>query len=100
MHDTPEVLAYAFGEPLPGRRHRIGGFVRCTRPSGALERLGPAHGFHDPQIVERADMLRLLGATFNEGALISNGHHSLWNHIPEADNRAAREAPAACARVR
>ena len=131
VHDTPEALAYAFGEPLPGGRDRIGVFVRCARPSGALDaglffgafpegvpvqaavrtaagtlerfgpvvRLGPAHGFHDPQIVERAEVLRLLGAAFSEGALLSNGHHSLWNRIPEADNRAAREALAACARV-
>ena len=35
---------------------------------GPLARLGPAHGFHDPQIVERADVLRLLGVAFSEGA--------------------------------
>ena len=66
---------------------------------GPVVRLGPAHGFHDPHIVERADVLRLLGVAFSEGALISNGHNSIWNRIPEARNRAAREALAACARV-
>ena len=70
---------------------------------GTVERFGPVvvggalTGFHDPLIEERADVLRLLRAAFTEGALLSNGHNSVWNRIPSAENRRAREALERCA---
>ena len=71
--------------------------------SGTVERFGrvlvggPSTGFHDPLIEDRADVLRLLAAAFTEGALVSNGHNSVWNRIPAAENRRAREALERCA---
>lgn len=70
---------------------------------GTVERFGavsvgsPASGFHDPLVEERPDVLRLLAAAFTEGALLSNGHNSVWNRIPAAENRRAREALERCA---
>ncbi|MDE0034237.1 MAG: hypothetical protein OXP28_07305 [Gammaproteobacteria bacterium] len=84
------------GVPVQAAVHTAAGAVERFGP---VVRLGPAHGFHDTHIVGRADVLRLLHVAFSEGALISNGHNSVWNRIPEAKNRAAREALAACAGV-
>lgn len=70
---------------------------------GTVERFGPvvvgdpSAGFHDPLLEERSDVLRLLAAVFTEGALLSNGHNSVWNRIPAAENRRAREALERCA---
>ena len=58
---------------------------------------GPESGFHEPSLVERADVLRLLAVAFTEGALLSNGHNSVWNRIPASENRRAREAIERCA---
>ncbi|MDE0417643.1 MAG: hypothetical protein OXI95_12000 [bacterium] len=73
-------------------------------PDGALERFGPVvvtehgalSGFHSP-IVEGDDVLRLMTAAFEEGALVSNGWRSVWNRIPEADNARARADILECA---
>lgn len=71
--------------------------------AGTVERFGrvlvggPSTGFHDPLIKDRADVLRLLAAAFTEGALVSNGHNSVWNRIPAAENRRARAAIERCA---
>ena len=71
---------------------------------GTVERFGPvlvgspASGFHDPLVEERLDVLRLVGAAFTEGALLSNGHNSVWNRVPESENRRARAAIERCAR--
>ena len=35
-HDTPDVLAYGFGEHLPGETQRIGLYVACERSDGRL----------------------------------------------------------------
>ena len=70
---------------------------------GTVERFGPvvvgspAVGFHDPLIEDRSDVLRLVAAAFTEGALLSNGHNSVWNRIPASENRRAREAIERCA---
>ena len=70
---------------------------------GTVERFGPvvvgspAAGFHDPLIEDRSDVLRLVAAAFTEGALLSNGHNSVWNRIPASENRRAREAIERCA---
>lgn len=72
--------------------------------NGTVERFGPvvtgspASGFHDPLIEERADVLRLLATAFTEGALLSNGHNSVWNRIAETHNQHVREAIRRCAR--
>ena len=80
---------------------RVQAAVRVA--DGTVERFGPvlagspASGFHDPLVEERSDVLRLLAAAFTEGALVSNGHNSVWNRIPLAETRRAREALERCA---
>ena len=70
---------------------------------GTVERFGrvlvggPLTGFHDPLIEDRVDVLRLLAVAFTEGALLSNGHNSVWNRISESENRRVREALVRCA---
>ena len=89
----------AFGAFPAGKR--VQAAVRAG--DGAVERFGPVlvggplTGFHDPLVEERSDVLRLLAAAFTEGALLSNGHNSVWNRIPPAENRRAREALERCA---
>ena len=58
---------------------------------------GPGSGFHDPLLVERGDVLRLVAVAFTEGALVSNGHNSIRNRISASENRRAREAVERCA---
>lgn len=73
------------------------------RADGAVERFGPvvrgspASGFHDPRLVNRENVVRLARAALSEGALISNGHNSVWNGISEAENRRVRTELFACA---
>ena len=70
---------------------------------GTIERFGPlvrrarAAGFHDPVFEEWAEALKLIALAFTENALISNGHNSIWNRVPAADNARARERLRACA---
>ena len=72
---------------------------------GTVERFGPvvqtAHGarsgFHSPVVEDRDDVLRLMGAAFTEGALVSNGWHSVWNRIPADDNARAHRDMLECA---
>lgn len=75
-------------------------------PDGRVERFGPvewgggpAAGFFDPKMTDRDDVLRLVDAAFVPGALISNGHNSVWNRIGEDGNREAREALRRCAGI-
>lgn len=71
-----------------GRVERFGPVVRGG---------GPAAGFFNPKVVERADVLRMIDAVFTTGALVSNGHNSVWNRIGEDANRKARTALRRCA---
>ncbi|MCY3671775.1 MAG: hypothetical protein OXH14_11945 [Alphaproteobacteria bacterium] len=88
----------AFGFFPPGKR--VQAAVRA--PSGRVERFGPVvvggrgAGFHDPEVVGRSDVLRLMNAAMAEGALISNGHNSVWNRIPDAENARARALLSDC----
>ena len=92
----------AFGFFPPGKR--VQAAVRT--PSGRVERFGPvvvggrASGFHVPEVAGRSEVLRLMNAAMAEGALISNGHNSVWNRVGRARNREAREALLACSRGR
>ncbi|MCY4498243.1 MAG: DUF3750 domain-containing protein [Rhodospirillaceae bacterium] len=69
---------------------------------GTVARFGPVvrgrrdAGFHSPEVTAPADVRRLLDFAFAEGALVSNGHNSVWNRIPEARNAAARRRLGAC----
>lgn len=90
----------AFGFFPPGKR--VQAAVRA--PSGRVERFGPvvvggrASGFHDPEVVGRSNVLRLMNAAMAEGALISNGHNSVWNRIPDAENARARALLSDCSK--
>ena len=57
---------------------------------GPVVRGGPRSGFHDPVIDDDALARRAVDLAFRNGALVSNGHNSLWNRIPEPENAAAR----------
>ena len=92
----------AFGSFPPGKR--VQASVRA--PSGRVERFGPvvvggrASGFHVPVIDGKADVLRLMKAAMANGALISNGHNSVWNRIGRKRNVEAKTALVACSRGR
>ena len=58
---------------------------------------GPAAGFHSPVIADKADVLRFVDAALVTGALVSNGHNSVWNRIGEPENREVRTALRRCA---
>lgn len=82
------------GKPVQaaaGRPERVERFGPVVRGGG------PAASFHAPEIADRNDALRFVDAAFVTGALISNGHNSVWNRIGEAENRAARTALRRCA---
>ncbi len=88
----------AFGLFPPGKR--VQAAVRA--PSGRVERFGPvevgsrASGFHVPEIVGRSEVLRLMNAAMVDGAVISNGHNSIRNRIPDAENARARRLLTTC----
>ncbi len=71
-------------------------------PDGKVARFGPVvrgrrdAGFHSPEVTEVEDVRRLLVFAFAEGALLSNGHNSVWNRIPETRNADARRRLKAC----
>ena len=71
-------------------------------PQGRILRLGPVvlagprSGFHDPLVDDDGLARRAADAAFRNGALVSNGHNSLWNRVPEADNAAARRRILEC----
>ncbi|MDE0049138.1 MAG: hypothetical protein OXO52_05070 [Rhodospirillales bacterium] len=72
-------------------------------PAGQTMRLGPRvlgsrfSGFHDPEVHDRNDVLRLMKMAFADGALLGNGHNAVRNRIPDADNREARRRLLDCA---
>ena len=73
-------------------------------PGGRVERFGPvvrgggpAAGFHSPRVTGREDVLRFIDAAFAPGALVSNGHNSVWNRVGARENREARTALRRCA---
>ena len=71
---------------------------RTVERFGAVVRGGgPAAGFHDPKITAREDVLRFIDAALVAGALVSNGHNSVWNRVGEHENREARTALRGCA---
>ncbi len=75
------------------------------RANGAVERFGPvitatpAHGFHSPKLTDKTEVLRLIDAALEHGALLSNGHNSIWNRIPASANRKAAAALKQCAGI-
>lgn len=70
-----------------GRTARFGSPVQGSRLSG----------FHDPEIHERGDVLRLIEMAFTYGAILGNGNNAVRNRIGEADNREARRRLLDCA---
>ena len=89
----------AFGFFPPGKQ--VQATVRA--PSSRVERFGPVvvgqrgSGFHVPEVAGRSDVMRLMNAAMVEGALISNGHNSVWNRISLRRNETAKRALLACA---
>ena len=92
----------AFGFFPSGKR--VQAAVRA--PSGRVERFGRvvvggrASGFHVPEVAGRFEVLRLMNAAMAEGALISNGHNSIWNRVGKARNKEARDVLLVCSRGR
>ena len=86
-------LAFSFGSFPHNKYVQLG----IALPNGSIERFGkpviapsgPAAGFHDPILQQPAEVLRGLRAAFTTGALISNGHNSIWNRISPQENSAA-----------
>ena len=73
------------------------------RPDGPVERFGPvvrgggaSAGLHSPVIADKGDVLRFVDAALVTGALVSNGHNSVWNRIGAQENREARTALRRC----
>ena len=70
---------------------------------GTVERFGPVmrgsarSGYHSPELTDAAEVRRLLASALGEGALLSNGHNSVWNRIPAPENQRARKAIEQCA---
>ena len=78
--------------------------VAAGVPNDRVERFGPVirgggreAGYHSPRFSGKADVQRFIKTAFIEGSLISNGHNSVWNRIPEERNAEARAALMACA---
>jgi len=91
--------AMAFGFFPAGKR--VQASVRS--PSGRVERFGPvvvggrASGVHVPIYEDRQEVLRLMEAVLVDGALISNGHNSVWNRVGKVRNGEARKGLMECA---
>ena len=72
-------------------------------PAGRMARFGPAvlgsrlSGFHDPEVHDRDQVLRLMKMAFAHGALLTNGHNAVRNRIARSDNRDARRLLLDCA---
>lgn len=72
-------------------------------PDGTVERFGPVvtggsrSGHHSPELTDTGEVRRLLASALGEGVLLTNGHNSVWNRIPAAENRRARETLEHCA---
>ena len=57
---------------------------------------GAYSGFHSPLIEDQELARRIVGKVFRNGTLLSNGHNSVWNRIPEAANEEARNRLMRC----
>ena len=57
---------------------------------------GDRAGFHVPILERRQDVVRLIRAGLQDGALVSNGHNSVWNRVGREKNKEARRALEAC----
>ena len=72
-------------------------------PAGRIARFGPPvqgsrlSGFHDPEVHDRDDVLRLMEMAFAYGAILGNGNNAVRNRVAEADNREARRRLLDCA---
>ena len=92
----------AFGFFPPGKQ--VQAAVRA--PSGRVERFGPVvvgqrgSGFHVPEVAGASEVMRLMNVAMADGALISNGHNSVWNRIGKKENARGRAALLACSRRR
>ena len=97
---TRSLRAALFFGPFPDGKP-VQAAVRDA--AGTVARFGPVlkgsrrAGFHDPEVGERNEVLRLTAMAFTPDALLSNGHNSIWNRISARDNRDARRRLLDCA---
>ncbi len=74
----------------------------ARQEDGTVSRYGPVvtggaySGFHSPLIEDQELARRIVGKVFRNGTLLSNGHNSVWNRIPEAANEEARNRLMRC----
>ena len=96
-HPLPRALLRARA-PALAQRHRDGRtghrLARLLHPPVQGSRLS---GFHDPEVHDREDVLRLREMAFAHGALLGNGHNAVRNCIAEAGGRAAHRRLLDCA---
>ena len=76
--------------------------VSIGTPSGEARWFGqavlgsPQTGFHDPFFTDPAETREIIDLAFSTSVLISNGHNSIWNRIPPAENLSAIQQITQC----
>ena len=84
---------FPVGKPVQAAVRAPGGRILRLGP---VVRAGPRSGFHDPVIDDDAMVRHVVDHAFRNGALASNGHNSIWNRIPDAENADARRRLLEC----
>ncbi len=94
------IVRFSFGAFPPGKNLQAA--VRL--PDGSVHRFGPvirspgpSHGYHDPEFGDPETVRFLFSVLFTTGVLVSNGHNSVWNELPEQQNADIVRRLTACA---
>ena len=64
---------------------------RSGEAPGPPAAAGASAGCRCQLIEDKARVRKAVQLVFRNGALLSNGHNSIWSRIPDADNALARE---------
>ena len=81
-------VGFSFGTFPPGKPVQ----AAVRRADGTAERFGPlvrgapGSGFHSPSFSDPGIVRRAVSSVFTSGALVSNGHNSVWNELPPSVN--------------